>query len=112
MHLPVVTLSTKDNVNVAKQLSDRFKRSVFWNSYQTIPAKVIEKGNSICELLSASFQGVKRLFVIAYFIGVGASADNESGIKVNKIYFLSGGEIKDYSVLIDGRNFYEQPINV
>ena len=32
---------------------------VYWNNYQTIPAKVIEKGKNIYELLSASFQGVK-----------------------------------------------------
>ena len=44
IHVPIVTLSTKDNVNLTKQLSDWFKRSVYWNSYQTIPAKVIEKG--------------------------------------------------------------------
>ena len=26
-------------------------------------------------------------------------------------YFLPRGEIKNYSVLIDGRNFYDQPVN-
>ena len=29
LHVPIVTLSTKDNVNLIKQLSDVFKRSVF-----------------------------------------------------------------------------------
>ena len=27
LHVPIVTLSTKDNVNLTKQLIDRFKRS-------------------------------------------------------------------------------------
>ena len=58
-------LSTKDNVNLAKQLSDGFKRSVYWNSYQTFPAKVINNEDNIYELLSASFQGIKRLFAFA-----------------------------------------------
>ena len=40
LHVPIVTLSTKDNVNLVSQLSDWFKRSVYWNSYKTIPAKV------------------------------------------------------------------------
>ena len=40
-HVSIVTLSTKDSVNLTKQLSEVFKRSVYWNSYQTIPAKVI-----------------------------------------------------------------------
>ena len=39
LHAPIVTLSTKDNVNLTKQLADGFKRSVYWNNYQTIPAK-------------------------------------------------------------------------
>ena len=52
-HVPIVPLSTKDNVSLTKQLSDGFKRSVYWNNYQTIPAKIINKGTSIYELLSA-----------------------------------------------------------
>ena len=66
------------------------------------------------ELLNASFQGVKRLFALAYAIAepVGANpADDTAGIKDNKKYFLPRGEIKNYNVLIDGRNFYDQPIN-
>ena len=87
LHVPIVTLSTKDNVNLTKQLSNGFKRSVYWNSYQTIPAKVIDKGTNIYELLSASFQGVKRLFVLAYAITVGA-ANNEADIKtIESIFF-------------------------
>ena len=62
------------------------------------------------KLLIASFQGVKRLFVLAYFIAAGASND-EAGINGNKKYFLPRGEIKNYNVLIDGSNFYDQPIN-
>ena len=31
LHVPVVTLSTKDNVNLTKQLNEGFKRSVYWN---------------------------------------------------------------------------------
>ena len=64
LHVPIVTLSTKDNVNLTRQLNDGFKRSVYYNNYPTIPAKVMEKGKTIYELLSASFQDVKRLFVV------------------------------------------------
>ena len=31
--------------------------------------------------------------------------------KNNRKYFLPRGEIKNYNVLIDGINFYDQPIN-
>ena len=70
-----------------------------------------ELGKNLYELLNASFQGVKRLFVLAYVMGAGDNADEEAGIKDNKKYFLPRGEIKNYNVLIDGRNFYDQPIN-
>ena len=108
-HVPIVTLSTKDSANLAKQLSDGFERSVYWNSYETKPAKVIEQGKNLYKLLSTSFQGVKRLFVLAYSITGGGN--DEAGIKDNKKYFLPRGEIKNYSVLIDGKKFYDQPIN-
>ena len=75
-----------------------FKRSVYWNSYQTKPAIVIENGTNIYELLNASFQGVRRLFLLAYVVTTDA-ANDEAGIKGNKNYLLSRGEIKEY----DGR---------
>ena len=72
--------------------------------------KVTEKGKNIYELLSASFQGVKVLFVLAYFIAT-SDVNNEADIKNNKKYFLPRREIINYNVLIDGRNIYDQPIN-
>ena len=109
LHVPIVTLSAKGNINLTKQLSNGFKRSVFWKNYQTIPGKVRNKGTNIYELLSASFQGVKRLFVLAYTIAANA-ANNKAGIKDNRKYFFPRGEIKNYNVLIDGRRFYDQTI--
>ena len=64
-----------------KKISEGYKRSVDWNSYQTIPAKVFNQRTNIYELLSASFEGVKRLFVLAYFIDAPAVSDNEPGTK-------------------------------
>ena len=55
LHVPIVNVFPKENVNLTKQLSEGFKRSVYWNSYQTKPARVIEKGKNIYELLNSSF---------------------------------------------------------
>ena len=107
LHVPIVTLSTKDSVNLTKQLSEGFKRSAYWINYQANPAKVIEKGKNLYELFNPSFQGVRRLFVLAYVVPAGA-ANDEAGIKDNKKYFLPRREIKNYNVLIDGRHFYDQ----
>ena len=79
MRVLIVTLSTKDNLNLTKQLNDGFKRSIFWNNYQTIPTYLIKKGTNIYELLSASFQGVNRLFLLDY----DATNNNDSVIKDN-----------------------------
>ena len=110
LHVPIVILSTKDSVNLTKQLNEEFKRSVYCNSYETKPAKLIEKGKNLHKLLNALFQGVRRLFVLAYVIARG-TANDEADIKNNRKYFLPRGEIKNCNVLIDGRNFYDQPIN-
>ena len=110
MHVPIVTLSTKDNVNLTRQLSDKFKRSAYWNNYQTTPAKVTNQGTNLYELLSASFQGVKRFFFLAYVIAAGAE-NNEADIKYYRNCFLPRRKVESYNVLIDGRNFYAQPIN-
>ena len=102
LHVPIVTFSTKDSVNLTKQLSEWFKRSVYWNSYQTKPAIVIENGTNIYELLNASFQGIRRLFLLAYVVTADV-ANDEAGTKDNKNYLLSRGEIKKFNILIDGR---------
>ena len=105
-HVPIVTLSTKDRVRFTKQLSEGFKRSFYWNIYQTKSVMVIENAKNLCELVNASFQGVRRLFVVAYVITAGA-ANDEAGIKGNRRNFLSRGQINNYNVLIDRRNFYD-----
>ena len=97
LHFPIVNLSTKDSANLAKQLNEG---SVHWNSYETKPEKVIKQGKHLYELPNASFQSVKRLFNLAYFIA--APSDNNipvndtAGIKNNKKYFLPRGETTTY----------------
>ena len=69
---------------LTKQLNEGFKRSAYWNSYEAKPAKVIEQGKNIYELLNASFQGVRRLFVFAYAIAASpmdGNSDDTAGIK-------------------------------
>ena len=35
LHVPVVTLSARDNQKLSKLLSKGFERSVYWNEYKT-----------------------------------------------------------------------------
>ena len=52
---------------------------------------------------SKYLQGVNRLFVLSF--------ENEDGRTSHSTYYLPKVEIKDYNVMIDGRNFFDQPIN-
>ena len=108
LYVPVVTLSIEDNAKLTKLLNEGFKRSVYWNKYKVIPSKTYNQNDYIRELLYASFQGVKRLFVLAH--------DNNAGddlVRTNshRRYFLPRIKINNYNIEIDGRNFYDQPIN-
>ena len=106
LYFPIVTLLTEDNVKLTKQLRNLFKRSVYWNEYIIMPAKVISNETNIYKLLSASSQGIKRLFVPVY----DSTADDNAGKRNNKKKVFPRAWIKNYNVLIDGRNFYDQPI--
>ena len=60
------------------------------------------------ESLDSSYQGVKRLFVLAYD---NTTDDNQVSDNSFKKYFLPSAKIENYNIEIDGRNFYDQPIN-
>ena len=107
LYIPVVTLSIEDNAKLTKLLSDEFKRSVYWNKYKVIPNKIYNANDYIRELLDASYQGVKRLFILAY----DNTGDNPVTANSHRRYFLPRIKIENYNIEIDGRNFYDQPIN-
>ena len=59
LYVPNVTLSTKDNVNLTKQLNDGFKRSVYWNGYKAkIETKEADTNNLKDFLLMLLFKGL------------------------------------------------------
>ena len=110
LYVPIVTLSTKDNVNLTKHLNERFKRSIYWNEYKSkIETQEADANNLKRFLLDASFSGVNRLFVLSL------DNTNNGNKKVerdsHRKYFLPRVDKTNYNVLIDGRNFYDQPID-
>ena len=107
LYVPVVTISIEDNAKLMKLLNEGFKRFVYWNKYKVIPNKTYNQNSYIRKLLDASFQGVKRLFVLAY----DNTGDNPVTADSHKRYFLPRKKINNYNIEIDGRNFYDQPIN-
>ena len=63
-------------------------------------------------MLDSSYQGVQRLFVLAYD-NTADDANHNDQVSINsfKKYFLPRVEIENYNIKIDGRNFYDQSIN-
>ena len=113
LYVPIVTLKTEDNTKLSKLLSEGFKRPIYWNEYKVIPNKIVEiaannEEKYIRELLDSSYQGVKRLFVLAYNNTAG---NDQVSVDSFKKYFLPRVKIENYNIEIDGRNFYDQPIN-
>ena len=112
LYVSIVTLSAEDNVKLLKLLSEGFKRTVYWNEYKVIDNKIVEIASNneekyIRELLDPSWQGVKRLFVLAY----NNKGDNKVSVDSYKKYFLPRIKIENCNIEIDGRNFYDQAIN-
>ena len=101
-YVPVVTLSTKDNEKLLQQLKSGFKKTISWNKYES-SIKTSAQNRYLDYLINPSFQGVNRLFVLSF--------ENENDRLSHSTYYLPKVEIKDYNVMIDGRNFFDQPIN-
>ena len=59
-------------------------------------------------MLDSNYAGVKRLFVLAY--GDQGGADRITADS-HRRFFLPRVKIENYNIKIDGRNFYDQPIN-
>ena len=67
LYVSIVTLSSKDNVKLIKLLEEGFKRPVYWNQYKTkIESKNLDNDNLTRFPFDASFQEVRRLFVLGF----------------------------------------------
>ena len=101
LNVPVVTLSTKDNSKLLEQLKSGFKRTINWNKYQEEVST--ERVNQYLDyLIDPSFQGVNRLFVLPF--------ENEAQRTSEKQYYIPIREIKNYNVMVDGQNVFDQSI--
>ena len=101
IYVPVVTLSTQENTKLLRQLKSGFKRVINWNKYLLKPELLLQNAN-LNYLVEQSFQGVNRFFVLAF--------ENDNQRISTRRYYLPTVEIKDYNVMINGVNFFDQTI--
>ena len=101
LYVLLLTLSTQDSAKLLPQLKSGFKRTINWNKYQS--KVTIQVPNPYLDyLINPSFEGVNRLFVLSF--------ENTTDRIVHRKYFLPTVEIKDYNVMIDGQNVFDQQV--
>ena len=106
MYVPVVTLSKEDNKDLIEQQNKGFQRSIYWNEYKTKEINENADANVFKYInLDPSFQGVHRFFVMAYI-----RVDGQPTRNGQRKYYLPRIDLEKYNVIIDGRNFYDNPI--
>ena len=70
LYVPVVTLSTQDNLKLLQQVKSGFKRKIIWNKYES-SIKTFAQNRYLNYLINPIFQGVNKLFVLIF--------ENENG---------------------------------
>ena len=101
LYVPAIPLSTQDNSKLLQQLKSGFKRVINWSRYSSKPELLAQNPN-LNHLVEPSFQGVNRLFVLAF--------ENDTQRTSHSGYYLPNVEIKIYNAMINGENFFDQPI--
>ena len=99
LYVLVVALSAQDNMKLFEQLTSGFKLTINRNKYQS--KEPIDRPNQYLDyLIDPNFQGVDRLFVLSF----------EDEVQRSYKRYLPILEIKDYNVMIDGQNFFDQSV--
>ena len=96
-----MTLSTQESTKLLQQLKSGFKRVFNWNKYLS-KLELLAQNPNLNHLVEPSFQGVKRLFVLAF--------ENDAQRTSHSGYYIPNVEIKDDNIMINGENFFDQPI--
>ena len=85
IYVPAVTLSTQDNAKLLPQLKSGFKRTISWNRYLS-KAELLAQNANLNHLIEPNFQGINRLFVLAF--------ENDAQRTSNRRYYIPNVKIK------------------
>ena len=101
LFVPVVILLTQDNAKLLQQLESNYQRAI---NLDKCPLKTtIQVRNSYFDfLIDPNFQGVNRLSDLLF--------ENNDDRKEHTRYFLPKVEIKDYNIMTDRQNVFDQPV--
>ena len=97
-YVPVVTLSAENDNRLLEKLKTGFKRTIKWNKYRSEMSNQTIN-NNLNYLIDPTFTNVNRLFVLSF--------ENEADRSSFSNYYVPKIEIKDFNVLINGKQFLE-----
>ena len=101
LYIPVVTLSTDDEIKLLTNLKSGFTREIEWNKYRSqMTTEAIN--NNLIILIDPTFTNVNKLFVLAY-----QTADDRQSFSQ---FYLPKVMVKDFNVIIDKLAFFDLPI--
>ena len=101
LYVSAVTLSAEDDNKLLQQLKTVFKRTIKWNKYGAEMYNQT-KNNNLNYLIDPNFTNANRLFVLNF--------ENEDDRTSFSKCYVPKIEIKDFNVLIDGKQFFEIPV--
>ena len=96
--------TSKRQLKLSKLLRKGFE-TLYWNEYKT-QSENENTTNKYRYFLESNFAVVDRLFVLVYL-----NEDIDLKRYKAKRYYLPKGMIKNYNIIINGKNFYEQSID-
>ena len=101
LYVPVVTLSIQKNVKLLDQLKSGLKITINWKKYQS-KVSIQARNQYLDYLIDPRFEGLNTLFLLLF--------ENNAHRTSYKGYFLTTVEMKDFNVMIVGKNFFDQPV--
>ena len=103
LYIAVVTLSKENGIKLLDQLKLGFKRTIKWNKCRS-QMTMQRKNNNLNYLIDPTFTNINRLFVLSI-------TRNNAGDRDSFSHYGPNGEINDANVLIDGKCFFDLPVN-
>ena len=108
LYVTVVTLSKENDTMLLEQLKPGFKKTIKQSKYRS-QVSIQNNNNDLNYLIDPKFTNVNRLFVLSF------ERIDDNNIKKDyrdsfSHYHVQKVQIKDFNVLINGKNFFDLPI--
>ena len=108
LYVLVVTLSKENDIKDLEKLKFGFKKNIKGNKYKS-QMTIQNNNNNLNYLIDPTFTNANRLFVLSF------ERIEENNVKKDhrdsfSHYYVLKVQIKDFNVLINGKDFFDLPV--